>query len=71
VRIVSVCVVLCEPKKKGETLAHSGSNAMSLKIMYPSMGMFESMSYFLAYHFLAQIAQKEAKHVSYFRAICN
>jgi hypothetical protein len=44
---------------------------MSLKIMYPSMGMFESMSYFLAYHFLAQIAQKEAKHVSYFRAICN
>jgi hypothetical protein len=33
--------------------------------------MFESMGYFLAHLFLAQIAQKEAKHVSYFRVICN
>jgi hypothetical protein len=33
--------------------------------------VFESMSYFLAHPFLAQIAQIAAKQVGYFRAICN
>jgi hypothetical protein len=34
-------------------------------------GVFESMSYFLAHPFLAQIAQIAAKQVGYFMAICN
>jgi hypothetical protein len=35
------------------------------------MRVFESICYFLAHLFLAQITPKEAKQVGYFRAIYN